>query len=134
MSDFVDSNVLVYCLLRHDPRFERARAILEQGPVTSAQAINELVSVARGKYGVDWAALNAFTDAAEELLGEIHPLLQQDNREARRLAERYRLQWWDALIIATALRVGAARLITEDLQHGQVIEGRLTVVNPFAEA
>ena len=134
MSDFVDSNVLVYCLLRHDPRFERARAILEQGPVTSAQAINELVSVARGKYGVAWAALNAFTDAAEELLAEIHPLLHQDNREARRLAERYRLQWWDALIIATALRVGAARLITEDLQHGQLIEGRLTVINPFQES
>jgi predicted nucleic acid-binding protein len=133
VSDFIDSNVLVYCLVRQDPRFERARAILDRGPITSVQALNEMVSVARAKYHVDWPELNAFTEAAVELLAEILPLLPEDNRRARRLAERYKLQWWDALIVATALRTGADRLITEDLQHGQVIEERLAVVNPFRD-
>ena len=134
MSDFVDSNVLIYSLLRRDARFDRARAILDAGPITSVQAVNETVSVARSKYRVEWLELNAFIEALEELLGAVHPLLPEDNREARGLAERYKLQWWDALIVATALRAGATRLLTEDLQHGQVIEGRLTVENPFLKA
>jgi predicted nucleic acid-binding protein len=44
---------------------------------------------------------------------------------------RYHLNYWDALIVAAALLAGCDTLYTEDLQHGQVIEGRLTVVNPF---
>jgi predicted nucleic acid-binding protein len=42
------------------------------------------------------------------------------------------LTFWDALIVEAALRAGAGRLLTEDLQHGQRIEG-LTVENPFRE-
>ena len=41
--------------------------------------------------------------------------------------------FWDALILEAALRGGAERLFTEDLQHGQQIEG-LIVQNPFLEA
>jgi predicted nucleic acid-binding protein len=40
--------------------------------------------------------------------------------------------FWDALIVEAALRAGARRLLTEDLQHGQRI-GNLTVENPFRE-
>jgi predicted nucleic acid-binding protein len=35
-----------------------------------------------------------------------------------------------ALIIETALAGGAARFLTEDLQHGQIIDG-LQIENPF---
>jgi predicted nucleic acid-binding protein len=131
VSDFVDSNVLIYCLLDGDARFETALGILGERPVTSVQVLNEMVSVARSKYRIDWPRLNAAVDLVAKAVTEIHPLLPADNREARRLAERYKLQWWDALIVATALRTGAARLLTEDMQHGQLIEGRLRVVNPF---
>jgi predicted nucleic acid-binding protein len=41
--------------------------------------------------------------------------------------------FWDALILEAALRGGADRLLTEDLQHGQEIEG-LRIDNPFLEA
>ena len=41
--------------------------------------------------------------------------------------------FWEALILEAALRVGADRLLTEDLHHGQKIED-LTVENPFLEA
>jgi predicted nucleic acid-binding protein len=40
------------------------------------------------------------------------------------------ISFWDALIVEAALRSGADRLFTEDLQHGQVIEG-MRVENPF---
>ena len=45
--------------------------------------------------------------------------------------ERYRFSWFDSLIVATALEAGCETLFTEDLQHGQVIENRLTIFNPF---
>jgi predicted nucleic acid-binding protein len=40
--------------------------------------------------------------------------------------------FFDSLIIAAALSAGCDRLYSEDLQHGQLIEG-LTIVNPFLE-
>jgi predicted nucleic acid-binding protein len=48
---------------------------------------------------------------------------------ARRTGE-LSISFWDALIVEAALRSGADRLFTEDLQHGQVIEG-MRVENPF---
>jgi predicted nucleic acid-binding protein len=38
--------------------------------------------------------------------------------------------FWDALILEAALSAGAARLLTEDLQHGREVEG-LRIENPF---
>ena len=47
------------------------------------------------------------------------------------LRDRYRFGFYDSLIIAAALTSGCVRLLSEDLQHGQRIEG-LTIHNPFA--
>lgn len=47
--------------------------------------------------------------------------------------ERYKLSWWDALIVAAAQRAGCRTLLSEDFQAGQQF-GELTVVNPFAVA
>ena len=49
---------------------------------------------------------------------------------ASRLHERHRISWWDALIVEAARVAGAHRILTEDLQHGQVIEGVL-IEDPF---
>ncbi len=43
---------------------------------------------------------------------------------------RYRIQYWDAALIATAEALGVARLITEDLNHGQIY-GSVKAINPF---
>ena len=52
---------------------------------------------------------------------------------AWRAQERYKLSWWDALIVAAAQRAGCRTLLSEDFQAGQQFDG-LTVVNPFATA
>ena len=44
--------------------------------------------------------------------------------------DRYRLSWWDALIVAAAQVSGCAYLLTEDLQDDQIL-GTVQVVNPF---
>ena len=60
--------------------------------------------------------------------------IDEDVLEAAwREQERFKLSWWDALIVAAAQRVGCRTLLTEDFQAGQQF-GDLTVVNPFATA
>jgi predicted nucleic acid-binding protein len=54
-----------------------------------------------------------------------------DIRSAWALAERYGYSHYDSLIITAALRAGCATLYSEDLQHSQLIDGRLDIVNPF---
>lgn len=46
------------------------------------------------------------------------------------IQERYRISWWDSLIVAAAQAANCDLLLTEDLQHGQVIDS-LKVVSPF---
>ena len=55
-----------------------------------------------------------------------------DVNEAFRIEDEAGLGFWDALIVAAAARSGATRLLSEDLNPGQVISG-VTVVNPFTE-
>lgn len=50
---------------------------------------------------------------------------------AFRIEDEAGIGFWDALILAAARKAGAARLLTEDLNAGQVIAG-VTVENPFA--
>jgi predicted nucleic acid-binding protein len=44
---------------------------------------------------------------------------------------RYGFSYWDSLIVATALEADCETLYSEDLQHGQVLEGQLQIVNPL---
>jgi predicted nucleic acid-binding protein len=50
---------------------------------------------------------------------------------AMNIGERYQISHWDSLIVAAALATGCETLYSEDMQDGQVFEGRLTVRNPF---
>jgi len=54
-------------------------------------------------------------------------------RHALQLHQRYRIQWWDAPILAAAQQLGCTHLLSEDFSHGQRYDG-VTVINPFREA
>jgi predicted nucleic acid-binding protein len=60
------------------------------------------------------------------------PLSESSVRLAIQLARRHSLSHWNANILAAALLAGCETLYSEDMQDGQVFEGRLTVVNPFS--
>ena len=53
--------------------------------------------------------------------------------EALEIEERYKLSFWDALVLQAAQASGAAILYSEDLSHGQVY-GSVRVVNPLTAA
>jgi predicted nucleic acid-binding protein len=58
------------------------------------------------------------------------PLLLETHRTAHQICTRYGFGIYDGLIIASALEADCATLYTEDLQHGQVVEG-VRIENPF---
>ncbi|MEO5344322.1 MAG: nucleic-acid-binding protein, partial [Gammaproteobacteria bacterium SHHR-1] len=47
------------------------------------------------------------------------------------IASRYSLSHYDSLILAAALEAGCSVVYSEDMQHGQQINNRLTIINPF---
>lgn len=128
--EFADTNIVVYAVGKDSDQRTRARRIVMEGVMVSAQVINETVNVLTRRQG---ASLADAHEVAESLLDlcEVVPVDAATVREAIRLVRRYRLSHWDSLIVAAALLAGCERLYSQDLQHGQVIDGRLTIVNPF---
>ncbi len=120
---FLDTNVLVYAALQPDPRSEAARTLLRAGGVISAQVLNEFANVARRKLRA-LAAVRALCPAPRPITATTH-------EAALALAERTGYAFYDALILASALEAGCDTVCSEDMQDGQVIEGRLTIRNPF---
>lgn len=52
-------------------------------------------------------------------------------QQAHKIKLKYGFSYWDSLIVASALETNCEQLYSEDMQHKQVIEGRLTILNPF---
>jgi predicted nucleic acid-binding protein len=129
---FFDTNVLIYAIAGNDPRSTRAEALLATGGVVSVQILNEFVSVVRRKLRMSWTEVNEALEAIRVLCPSPVPVSVTMHERALRVAEAYRYEIYDALVIAAALEAGCGTLYSEDLQDGQVIEGRLTVRNPFA--
>jgi predicted nucleic acid-binding protein len=133
MSDkvFFDTNVLLYTIGQHDARTPTAEALLAAGGVVSVQVLNELASVARRKLHMSWPEITEALDAIRILCPSPIPITVEMHDAALRLAGRYGFHIYDALIVAAALELDCETLYTEDLQSGQVIDGRLTIQNPL---
>lgn len=127
---FLDSNVLVYAFT-NDARAEVAQALLERGGVIGVQCLNEFANVARRKLGMSWPEVHQALAAVRTLCPTVLSMDVATHAEGLRLAERYGFALFDALIIATALGAGCRRLLSEDMQHGMTIEGRLRLIDPF---
>ena len=132
---FVDTNVLLYA---QDPRnTEKQSAAVQwlawcwrsQRGCLSTQVLNELYAnlrrcapslavadarelVRRYRGWKCWTVDDATVDAAWAL------------------QDRFKLSYWDALMVAAAQQMGCAYLLTEDLQHEQRFDN-LQVINPF---
>jgi predicted nucleic acid-binding protein len=56
------------------------------------------------------------------------------HRTASRLRSTHQFSFWDSLIVAAALEADCPLLYSEDMQHGQMIDQKLTILNPLLEA
>ena len=129
---FVDSNICLYVHDKHSPKFERAKAILEKKPVISTQVVLENINICLKKYKQTKAFVLANARSLQQAC-EVSPLTNQTLTSALFVFEKYGYSIFDSLIIAAALEANCIILYTEDLQHGQVINGKLKIVNPFVD-
>jgi predicted nucleic acid-binding protein len=128
---FFDSNVLIYTIEQGTARSARAAALLADGGFISVQCLNEFVSVLSRKLKLDWPAIVEARDQLVVLCALAVPMTLDIHVNAVEIAHRLRLSLWDALIVSAALSVGCSTLYSEDMHHGLVIAGTLTIVNPF---
>ena len=131
---FVDTNILVYTFdpSQGDKHFVAARIcreLLEQDRIClSTQVLQELYVTLTRKAGIPIeTALSVLDDLSQWLVFSVD---YRAIRDAVVISRDGSLSFWDALLVAAANRLGAAVLLTEDLNHGQTIAG-VEVRNPF---
>jgi len=129
--DFFDTNILVYAASSDPWRATIAARLIDSRGAISVQSLNEFIAVARRQDGFDWRVTRHFLAGVRRLL-DVRPLDIDIHDRAMTLAESHQFHIYDALIVAAALAAGARRLLTEDMQHGMTVDGRLRIVNPFA--
>ena len=127
--EFVDTNIVIYSLSENAAKRRKALEILARKPVISIQVLNEAANTMRRKLAFDIPAIRQFLmDLMRE--SRLHSISPVTVFAALVVAERYGFSHYDSLIVATALDAECATLYSEDMQHGQLIDGRLTVINP----
>ena len=128
---FFDTNILVYVVGHRDKRTDTAEALLAGGGLVSVQVLNELANVSRKKLRMSWVEIDEVLAAIRGLCPFPVPLTADTHDAGRRIAAKYGYGMFDGLIAASALEAECDTLYSEDLQDGQVIDGRLTIRNPF---
>jgi predicted nucleic acid-binding protein len=127
---FFDSNVLIYAFTQAGDKTDTARQMLSRGGAVNVQALNETANTLQRKFNVGWPRIGQIVDAILRACPNPLPLTLDTHRAALRICERYRYSIYDGLIIAAAKEAGCTKLYSEDLQHGQIIEG-VRIENPF---
>lgn len=135
--DFIDTNLIVYANDRRN-KLKQARAlevvceaIREGSGVISMQVLQEYANTALNKLGqAPVVVLRQI--ALLESLEVVRPGPKMVSR-AVELKSLYQISFWDASIMAAAESAGCRRLLTEDLNEGQIY-GSIRVVNPLRES
>jgi predicted nucleic acid-binding protein len=139
MSDkaFFDTNVFIYAYDGRDPRKQAvAMEVLRQARDEGTLAVSYQVIQEFFNFALRRAAVKMLHDDAQRMLREVFRPLHivapsvAVVSEAIRIQERFRLSWYDSLIVAAAQHAGCSTLYSEDLQHGQQF-GTMTVRDPF---
>src|SRR5271155_3343649 len=134
---FLDTNIFVYSFDASSPKKAAQsgklirNAIETGGGIVSYQVVQEFFNVALRRFSKPKSSV----DAEQYLSTTFRPLLSVHSSqalygEALRVGARFRLPWFDSLIVASAIEGECDVLYSEDFQDGQQI-GSVTISNPF---
>lgn len=127
---FLDSNVPLYLIGSDPAKAAVADALVLAGGVISLQVLAEFATVARRKHALSWDEVEDALGALRDISDVVEPTVEMFDH-AVRLARATGYTLFDCQIIAAALASGCEVLYSEDMQDGHVIEGALTIRNPF---
>ena len=127
---FFDTNTLLYLLSADNKKADWVSKNIQQSNVISVQVLNEFTSASLRKIKITNAELDEFIDLFSNTFS-VRPLDIDTFETGLSVSRRYGYQHYDSMIIAAALQAGCERLYSEDMQHRQVIEKKLQILNPF---
>ena len=127
---FVDSNVFMYIFSDVDEFREKALLILDSNPIISTQVVNENVYACLKRLKL--TKQKSF-EHGERLMSncDVNIISVEEIHKAFFVSKKYGFSFWDALIVSSALENKCTILYTQDMQHKQVIEKTLTIINLF---
>ena len=128
---FFDTNVLLYLLSADAAKADRAESLLADRATISVQVLNEFAAVTTRELGMPLKEVRDILGTIRRVC-RVEPLTVETHDRALDLVRRYGYSIYDSQLIASALIAGCARLYSEDFQHGQLIERRLRIINPFS--
>lgn len=131
---FIDTNILVYAKIDSQDveKHQKAKEFLiglSQSVYLSTQVVNEFYTVlVRNKI-----ADKVIQDCIAAILHDVklETIRLTTIYLAWEIRAKYQYQYFDCLIIASALEANCNILYSEDLQHSQTINGKLKIINPF---
>jgi predicted nucleic acid-binding protein len=129
---FFDTNVLLYLLSSDVPKADCAEALVAAGGIISVQVLNEFASVASRKFGMLWPEIREVLETIRAVC-RVEPLGLETHELGLVLAERYGFSIYAAMILASAQLADCRVVFTEDLQHRQMIDEGLEIINPFSK-
>ena len=134
---FFDTNILVYAVTDQDPRKTRiANEVLfhslevNHDGCISTQVLQEFCNTLLGKRLRTREEIDRLLDYYRELL--VTDVTIDLVRHALDVKEEYGIQYYDALIVSAAEKLGCHEIVTEDLNPNQLYRG-MAIVNPFAK-
>ena len=128
---FVDSNIVLYALDNATFKNEIALDLIRKKPIISTQVVLESVNICLKKFKFSKEVsyqhgLNLIDTCTLTLINKRTLIL------AFKISLQYHYSHWDSLIISSALQNNCTKLYSEDLHNGQVIDKKLTIINPFS--
>ena len=136
---FLDTNIFVYTFDRKDSKKNnKAKDLIQlalryQTGLVSYQVIQEFVNVANRilKPTMSGSDITDYLDSTLFPICKVY-FSRELIEKGLRIIDISNYGWYDSLIIAAAIESGSKILYSEDMQHGQVIEG-VEIINPFLE-
>ena len=128
---FADSNVFLYLLSDDERKKAIAKEILKKKPVISVQVISENINVLIKKFTqLKFQQIEHHTKILSNYCS-VSPVTILTIETALALKKKYGYQWYDCTILSSALLDDCAIIYSEDMQHNQLINEKLKIINPF---
>ncbi|MCC7210622.1 MAG: PIN domain-containing protein [Candidatus Brocadia sp.] len=129
---FIDTNVLIYFISSEEGKKTKAKEVIfsSQEVFISSQVISEFISVCFSKELLGLEEIITLVNDLIEAL-QLSSVEESTIKKALQVKKNSKYSYWDSLIIASALENNCSILYTEDMQDGQVVDGNLTITNPF---
>lgn len=127
----VDSSILIYAFgSQNEEKKKLAKFILSECKAMSIQTVNESVFILQKKFNYTMIELD---EIIQFFKGNflIRDLTVTVLEKSMHIMKTYKYSFWDSMMLSSALINNCEVIYSEDMQHNQIIESKLTIVNPF---